>query len=71
MALTVAQIDTLISNINTILVTITTNPQPNYSVDGESVSYDTYKNSLIQNLKDLMELRSIVGRPFEIRTRAR
>jgi hypothetical protein len=64
-------IDTLISSIKTILTTITASPQPNYSVDGESVSFDTYKNSLIKNIEDLLRLKSVIGGPFEVRTRAR
>lgn len=71
MALTATDIDARISQINTILATILASPQPDYTVDGETVSWDKYKSSLIKDLEALMKLRSIIGGAWEVRHRGR
>jgi len=43
------------------------NPLPDYSLDGESVSRDAWRSSLLQKIHDLNRLIA-AEEPFEIRT---
>ena len=45
------------------------NPKPTYSIDGQSVSWNQYRDSLFKNLDDINK-RMIESEPFEIVTQA-
>lgn len=45
------------------------NPKPTYSIDGQSVSWNQYRDSLFKNLDDINQ-RMIESEPFEIVTQA-
>jgi hypothetical protein len=49
------------------LVTDATNPKANYSLDGESIDRQGWRESLKNSIKDINELISILS-PFEITT---
>jgi len=61
-------------NIAARLAEITASPKPSYSIDGQSVSWTEYSNSLVQQLKEvnqqLQEIESGNEEPWEIRQRA-
>jgi hypothetical protein len=70
----VAVQDTLIQaqqNIANLIVQVTVNPQPSYTVDGESYSWTEYLAMLISQQKALAEAIQVVGGPFEFRSRGR
>lgn len=45
-------------------------PSMDYSIDGQSVSRTSWRQSLIDRIKELNELIQIEGGPFELRTQA-
>lgn len=56
------------SNLISTLASITANPQPSYSLDGESVSWADYQRMLTDQIKAINELIAIEGSPYELRT---
>lgn len=58
------------SNISAILAEITANPQPSYSIDGQSVSWESYFNTLVEKLDRLNRLIQVEGGPMELATQA-
>lgn len=62
-----AQVTTAIENLLTSLVTATANPKPNYSVEGQSVSFGEFIRMHVDALKTLFELMQYVD-PYELRT---
>jgi hypothetical protein len=55
-------------NVSQLLVTLTTNPKPTYSINGQNVPWTEYYRELIQRQKDLNELIQIAGGVFELQT---
>lgn len=47
----------LIANLKAISV----NPKPTYNIDGQSVSHDAYRASLLQSIRDINELLAAEG----------
>jgi len=65
-------IDDLITtrdNIASLMASITANPKPNYSIDGQTVAWGDYLEMLREQLKGLNEAIA-AGEPFEYQTRA-
>jgi hypothetical protein len=60
-------------NIAARLAEITASPKPSYSIDGQSVSWTEYFNSLVQQLKEINQQLEAAGSvavaPWEIRQR--
>lgn len=69
--MTAADIDVQIERLHSILNTITASPQPDYSVDGETVSWDRYKSNIIADIERLVKLKRVIGGPWEVRHRGR
>lgn len=65
----IAQLKTARGTLVTALVTATASPKPSYSVDGQSVSHDQYRDSLIRQIKELDELINLVEGPIEVISR--
>jgi hypothetical protein len=68
-----AVLDTLTSakaNVASILAEITANPKPSYSIDGQSVSWESYFSMLTDKLEKLNQLIQVEGGPFEQQTQA-
>lgn len=59
------------ANIGALLASVTANPQPNYSVDGESYSWADYVAMLRGQLQGLARDIQDAGGPFEVRSRGR
>lgn len=70
MATVLENLETTQANIAAILVQITTNPKPTYSIDGQSVSWESYFKTLTDQLKAINELIAVQSGPFEYRTQA-
>jgi hypothetical protein len=68
MATAYENVQTAIDNVAAVLAEITANPKPDYSIDGQSVSWTSYYATLTQRMKDLMEIAQILAGPFEYRT---
>jgi len=64
MALTTAQLDTLIESARVALQSALDNPKPNYGIGARTVSFADYINTLQENLTKLVELQS--SSPSEI-----
>jgi hypothetical protein len=57
-----------ISNVAANLAAMTANPRPNYSIDGQSVSWaDLYRMYTDQMMK-LLEIQQALDGPFESRS---
>lgn len=70
MATFAANLETARDNVAARLVEITSQPKPNYSVDGESYSWAEYFSVLSSQLKTLEEALQRADGPFNIRSRA-
>lgn len=53
-----AQLRTALESMTTALVAAAANPKPNYSVDGQSVSWGEYLKMLQEGIKSTAELIS-------------
>lgn len=65
---TVDDVQTTINQLSAMLVEITASPQPSYSVQGVSVSWSEYKDSLIKNIADLQEVLIFLSGPYQMVT---
>ena len=68
MATNLDTLNTIKSQILADLAAITLNPQPSYSLDGQSVSWESYQAMLIDKLERINQLIQVEGGPFELRT---
>ena len=60
------------SNYLTVLAADSVSPQPSYSIDGQSVNRDQWRDSLmakIKDINDLIQFESTTNEPFEFHTR--
>lgn len=64
-------LDTAISNIAALIVEITANPKPNYSVDGQLVSWGDYLDTLTTKLASLQRTRQMAAGPYQKAVRFR
>src|SRR5262249_51560288 len=60
-------LDTAISAARAALAALYANPQPDYSIGGQSVSWSAMRASLVKELNDLLQQRLRADGPFEIR----
>lgn len=56
---------TVISNLLAYLATESANPKPSYSIDGQSVSWDQHRASIMQQIR---EMQDMAAGPFEVQT---
>ena len=64
----VTDLTTIRDNLIAELTTESASPRPNYSIDGRSVSWNDYRISLLEQIKDLTEQINDLS-PYIIRTR--
>lgn len=69
MATYAANLETTRNNIAALMAEITTNPKPNYSVDGESYSWGDYLAMLNAQLEGLNKALQTADGPWELNTR--
>lgn len=50
---------------------ITNGPKPSYSIDGESVNWDTWRDSMLAKIDTLEKLIQSASGPFTVRSRGR
>lgn len=61
-------LNTAKTNILNNLTTITTNPKPTYSLDGQSISWSEYHQMLVTQLNTINDLIVIESGPFAFYT---
>lgn len=62
-----SSLQTAIDNIDAVLAEITANPQPSYSIDGQSVSHDAHLETLIRSREKLQLLLIQAEGPGEVK----
>ena len=50
---------------------VTNGPKPSYSIDGESVQWDSWRDSMTSKITELTELIQKLGGPVMVRSRGR
>jgi len=65
----VQSLDTAINNISAVIAQITADPKPNYSIDGQLVSWGDYLDTLTTKLASLIRTRQMLGGPYQRQTR--
>lgn len=61
------------SNVDAIVAAATSNtltPKPSYGIDGLSVQWESYAESLLRQIDQIDKLIIRAGGPFEVRSRA-
>ena len=55
-------------NLDSLIATITASPNPNYSIDGKSVSKADYLVTLIAQRQEIEKCIMMADGPYEVRT---
>lgn len=66
-----ANIAQAIANISQTIKEITANPKPNYTVDGQTVNWADYLDTLTTKLQSLLKTQQLLGGPFQRMTRVK
>lgn len=66
MATDAENLATIRSNILATLATESANPKPTYSIAGQNVDWNGYRNSLMQQLKDINAQMDAISGPWEV-----
>ena len=66
----VDSINAAITNVAAQIASITANPQPTYSVDGQSVSWSEYLAMLTKQMEDLQEVSIFLTGPYSLVSQA-
>lgn len=69
MATPTQSLDTAINNISALIAQITADPKPNYSIDGQLVSWGDYLDTLTTKLASLIRTRQMLRGPYQKQTR--
>lgn len=69
MSTSTQSLDTAIENISAVIAQITADPKPNYSIDGQLVSWGDYLDTLTTKLASLIRTRQMLRGPFQKQTR--
>ncbi len=67
----VDDINSAINNLAAAIKEATVNPKPNYTVDGQSVSWSDYLQNLTTRMESLLKSRQSLGGPFQRMLRVR
>lgn len=70
MATALDNVNTAIANVSALIVTITANPQPSYSVQGVSIPWSEYLSMLTDQLAKLQEAAIFLSGPYELTQQA-
>ena len=68
MATALDNVNTAISQVTALIVTVTANPQPTYSVQGVSVPWSEYLSMLTDQLEKLQQSAIFLSGPYELVT---
>lgn len=66
MATALDNVNTAIVNVTALIASITANPQPTYSLDGQSVSWSEYLATLTAQLEKLQEAAVVLSGPYQL-----
>lgn len=69
MATRAANIQTALDQVAVLLVELTVDPKPDYSVDGKSYSWASYFSMLVDKQESLQKALANASGPYEISTR--
>lgn len=58
-----------VANVSAIIKEITLSPKPNYTVDGQTVNWGDYLETLTTKLASLIKTQQLLGGPFQRATR--
>ena len=64
----VQYLQTALDNVRRNLADMTANPKPNYSVNGQSVSWQSLYDSYLNSMLKLEQALQRAGGPFEVRS---
>jgi len=64
-----ADIDSAIDNLAAAIKEATVNPKPNYTVDGQSVSWGDYLQVLTSRMDGLLKARQSLAGPYQRKSR--
>ena len=67
-AAALANINTAIQQVSSLIAQITVNPQPTYSVQGVSISWADYLSQLVAQQEKLQEVFIFLSGPYELVT---
>lgn len=67
-ATALANIETAIEQVSSLIVQITANPQPSYSVQGVSIPWADYLSNLVEQQTKLQEVYIFLSGPYELIT---
>jgi len=59
-------INSAIANVSALIAEVTANPQPSYSVQGVSVSWNEYLDQLTKQMAALQEVMIFLSGPYEL-----
>lgn len=60
-----SDLEAALETLDAKILEVFTNPKPNYSIDGQSVSWDDHRQKLLDQRKGLMEALQMAGGPVE------
>lgn len=64
----IASLQTALQNVANLIAEITANPKPSYSIDGQSVSWESYLATLTAQLRNIEEALQRM-QPYVVRTK--
>lgn len=59
-------LQTAIDNLTAALATESANPQPSYSINGQSVDWNGYRAAILKQIRDMHELADDLNGPFDV-----
>ncbi len=60
-----------IANISDTIQELTPHPKPNYTVDGHTLTWADYLDTLTTKLASLLKIQQLLGGPFQRMTRVK
>ena len=63
-----ADLTAALDRLDAKILEVSCNPKPNYSIDGQSVSWESYYSGLLKSRQLLAEQIALAGSPYELRT---
>lgn len=58
-----------ITQLTSVIKDITSNPKPNYSINGQSVSWADYLTTVTTQLNQMLEIQQKINSPYIIQSR--
>lgn len=65
-----SDLETALNRLDAKIAEVSSNPKPDYSIDGMSVSWGSYYSMLLESRKLLLEQIQLSSGPYEFTTQA-